>query len=294
MADYIIRATAAEGQVRAFAATTRDMVEDAKNAHNTSPVATAALGRLLTAGAMMGVMMKGEKDLLTLRIECQGPIEGLLVTANAQGDVKGYAFNPDVILPPSDKGKLDVGGALDLGVLSVIKDIGLKEPYVGQTILVTSEIAEDLTYYFANSEQVPSSVALGVLMNKDNTVRQAGGFIIQLLPGASDEIIDKLEQRLGEISSITALLDAGKTPEEILNDLLGDFGLEILDKIPTRFHCDCEKSRVEKAIISIGKKEINDMIEEGKPIEVSCHFCNKIYTFSVDELKGMLERATRP
>ena len=282
MADYIIRATAAEGQVRAFAATTRDMVEDAKNAHNTSPVATAALGRLLTAGAMMGVMMKGEKDLLTLRIECQGPIQGLLVTSNAQGDVKGYAFNPDVMLPPSEKGKLDVGKALDLGVLSVIKDIGLKEPYVGQTILVTSEIAEDLTYYFANSEQVPSSVALGVLMNKDNTVRQAGGFIIQLLPGASDEIIDKLEQRLGEITSITSLLDAGKTPEEILDYLLGDFGLEILDKIPTRFHCDCEKSRVEKALISVGRRELQEMIDDGKEIEVSSHFCGKLYTFTVD------------
>lgn len=294
MADYIIRATAAEGQVRAFAATTRDMVEDAKNAHNTSPVATAALGRLLTAGAMMGVMMKGEKDLLTLRIECQGPIQGLLVTSNAQGDVKGYAFNPDVMLPPSEKGKLDVGKALDLGVLSVIKDIGLKEPYVGQTILVTSEIAEDLTYYFANSEQVPSSVALGVLMNKDNTVRQAGGFIIQLLPGASDEIIDKLEQRLGEITSITSLLDAGKTPEEILDYLLGDFGLEILDKIPTRFHCDCEKSRVEKALISVGRRELQEMIDDGKEIEVSCHFCGKLYTFTVDELKEMLEKATRP
>lgn len=294
MADYIIRATAAEGQVRAFAATTKDMVEDAKNAHNTSPVATAALGRLLTAGAMMGVMMKGEKDLLTLRIECQGPIQGLLVTSNAQGDVKGYAFNPDVMLPPSEKGKLDVGKALDLGVLSVIKDIGLKEPYVGQTILVTSEIAEDLTYYFANSEQVPSSVALGVLMNKDNTVRQAGGFIIQLLPGASDEIIDKLEQRLGEITSITSLLDAGKTPEEILDYLLGDFGLEILDKIPTRFHCDCEKSRVEKALISVGRRELQEMIDDGKEIEVSCHFCGKLYTFTVDELKEMLEKATRP
>ena len=294
MADYIIRATAAEGQVRAFAATTKDMVEDAKNAHSTSPVATAALGRLLTAGAMMGVMMKGEKDLLTLRIECQGPIQGLLVTSNAQGDVKGYAFNPDVMLPPSEKGKLDVGKALDLGVLSVIKDIGLKEPYVGQTILVTSEIAEDLTYYFANSEQVPSSVALGVLMNKDNTVRQAGGFIIQLLPGASDEIIDKLEQRLGEITSITSLLDAGKTPEEILDYLLGDFGLEILDKIPTRFHCDCEKSRVEKALISVGRRELQEMIDDGKEIEVSCHFCGKLYTFTVDELKEMLEKATRP
>ena len=294
MADYIVRATAAEGQVRAFAALTTEMVETAKNNHNTSPVATAALGRLLTAGAIMGVMMKGEKDLLTLRIECQGPIEGLLVTANAKGDVKGYPFNPDVMLPPNEKGKLDVGGALDLGVLSVIKDIGLKEPYIGQTILVTSEIAEDLTYYFANSEQVPSSVALGVLMNKDNTVRQAGGFIIQLLPGASDEVIDKLEARLGEISSITALLDAGKTPEEILNDLLGDFGLEILDKIPTRFHCDCDKRRVEKALISVGRKGIQEMIDDGETIEVGCQFCNQMYAFTVDELKEMLQKAGRP
>ena len=294
MADYIIRATAAEGQVRAFAAITTDMVETAKNNHNTSPVATAALGRLLTAGAIMGVMMKGEKDLLTLRIECQGPIEGLLVTANAKGDVKGYPFNPDVMLPPNEKGKLEVGGALDLGVLSVIKDIGLKEPYIGQTILVTSEIAEDLTYYFANSEQVPSSVALGVLMNKDNTVRQAGGFIIQLLPGATDEVIDKLETRLGEISSITALLDAGKTPEEILNDLLGDFGLEILDKLPTRFHCDCDKSRVEKALISVGRKGIQEMIDDGETIEVGCQFCNQMYSFTVEELKEMLFKASRP
>lgn len=294
MADYIIRATAADGQVRAFAATTKEMVETAKNAHNTSPVATAALGRLLTAGAMMGVMMKGDRDLLTLRMEGDGPIGGLLVTANSKGDVKGYAFQPDVMLPPNEKGKLDVGGALGIGVLSVIKDIGLKEPYVGQTILVSGEIAEDLTYYYATSEQVPSSVALGVLMNRDNTVRQAGGFIIQLLPGASDEMIDKLEARLGEMESITALLDAGKTPEEILTDLLGDFDLDILDKVPTRFFCDCEKERVSKAIISIGKKEIQDMIDEGKPIEVSCHFCNKIYTFTVEELEEMLKKAVRP
>ena len=294
MADYIIRATAAEGQVRAFAAHTTEMVEAARIAHNSSPVATAALGRLLTAGAMMGVMMKSEKDLLTLRIECQGPIEGLLVTANAKGDVKGYAFNPDVMLPPSEKGKLDVGAALDLGVLSVIKDIGLKEPYIGQTILVTSEIAEDLTYYFANSEQVPSSVALGVLMNKENTVRQAGGFIIQLLPGASDEVIDKLEARLGEITSITTLLDEGKTPEQILEYLLGDFGLEILDTLPTGFNCDCHKERVEKALISIGRKELQEMINDGKNIEVNCQFCNELYVFTPEELEEMLHKATRP
>ena len=293
MNDYMIRATAAEGQIRAFAATTRDMVEKAKNAHNTSPVATAALGRLMTAAAMMGADLKGEKDLLTLRIEGSGPLGGLLVTANGHGDVKGYAFNPDVMLPPNAQGKLDVGGSLDLGVLSVIKDIGLKEPYVGQTQLVTGEIAEDLTYYFATSEQVPSSVALGVLMNKDNTVRQAGGFIIQLLPGASDEIIDKIEAKLSGISSITALLNAGKTPEEILTDILGEFGLEILSKMPVQFRCDCDRSRVEKAIISIGKKEIQDMINEGREIEVNCQFCNKHYKFSVDELEDMLKRATR-
>ncbi len=287
MNDYMIRATAADGQIRAFAATTKEMVETAKNAHNTSPIATAALGRLMTAAAMMGSDLKGEGELLTLRIEGDGPIGGLLVTADGKGDVKGYAFNPDVMLPPNAQGKLDVG------VLSVIKDIGLKEPYVGQTQLITGEIAEDLTYYFATSEQVPSSVALGVLMNKDNTVRQAGGFIIQLLPGASDEIIDRLEAKLSGISSITSLLDAGKTPEEILTDILGEFGLEILKKMPVQFHCDCERSRVEKAIISIGRKEIQDMIDEGKEIEVNCQFCNKHYKFSVDELEAMLKRATR-
>ena len=293
MNDYMIRATAADGQIRAFAATTKEMVETAKNAHNTSPIATAALGRLMTAAAMMGSDLKGEGELLTLRIEGDGPIGGLLVTADGKGDVKGYAFNPDVMLPPNAQGKLDVGGSLGLGVLSVIKDIGLKEPYVGQTQLITGEIAEDLTYYFATSEQVPSSVALGVLMNKDNTVRQAGGFIIQLLPDASDEIIDRLEAKLSGISSITSLLDAGKTPEEILTDILGEFGLEILKKMPVQFHCDCERSRVEKAIISIGKKEIQDMIDEGKEIEVNCQFCNKHYKFSVDELGEMLKKATR-
>ena len=291
--DYIIRATAADGQIRAFAATTRGLVEQARSAHNTSPVATAALGRLLTAGAMMGVMMKGEKDLLTLRIEGDGPIEGLTVTADSAGNVKGYAFNPSVMLPPNAKGKLDVGGALGVGVLSVIKDIGMKEPYVGQTILVSGEIAEDLTYYYATSEQTPSSVALGVLMNKDNTVRQAGGFIIQLLPGASDEIIDKLEKKLGEMEPVTSLLDSAMTPEMILDSIIGEFGLEILEEMPARFYCNCGKERVEKALISIGKKEIQDMIDDGKTIEVNCHFCNKNYAFTVDELKGLLEKAVR-
>ncbi|MDO4279828.1 MAG: Hsp33 family molecular chaperone HslO [Lachnoclostridium edouardi] len=289
MSDYIIRATAAGGQIRAFAATTKDLVEYARSVHNTSPVATAALGRLLTAGAMMGVMMKGEKDILTLKIQGDGPIEGLTVTADSGGNVKGYVFNPSVMLPPNAQGKLDVGGALGVGVLSVIKDIGLKEPYVGQTILVTGEIAEDLTYYYATSEQTPSSVALGVLMNRDNTVKQAGGFMIQLLPGASEEAISALEKKLGEIQSVTSMLDKGKTPEMILEYILGDFGLEINEKLPANFYCNCTRERVEKALISIGEKEIKDMIQDGKPIEVNCHFCNKNYTFSIEDLKGFLK-----
>ncbi len=291
MSDYMIRATAAEGQIRAFAATTRELVEFARAAHNTSPVATAALGRLLTAGAMMGVMMKGEKDLLTIKIQGSGPIEGLTVTADSRGNVKGYAFNPQVMLPPNAQGKLDVGGALGIGVLSIIKDIGLKDPYVGQTELITGEIAEDLTYYFATSEQTPSSVALGVLMNKDNTVRQAGGFILQLLPGASEEVISGLEKKLAEITSITALLDAGSTPEMILDHVLGDFGLEILDKLPAAFSCNCSKERIEKALISVGRKELQDMIDDGKTIEVNCHFCNKHYPVTVEELKQLLQQA---
>ena len=293
MSDYIIRATAADGQIRAFAATTRELTEFARQAHNTSPVATAALGRLLTGAAMMGVMMKGAEDILTIKIEGDGPIGGLTVTADSKGNVKGYVFNPEVMLPPNEKGKLDVGGALGIGVLSVIKDIGLKEPYVGQTILVTGEIAEDLTYYFATSEQTPSSVALGVLMNKDNTVRQAGGFILQLLPGASEEVISTLENRLKEITSITSFLDAGNTPEMILTHILGDFNLEILDKIPTQFACNCSKERIEKALISIGKKELQEMIDEGKTIEMNCHFCNKHYPVTVKELKSLLEKAVR-
>ncbi|GLC82734.1 Hsp33 family molecular chaperone HslO [Lacrimispora brassicae] len=291
MADYIVRATAGEHQIRAFAATTREMVEQARQAHNTSPVATAALGRLLTAGSMMGVMMKGEDDLLTLKIQGSGPIEGLTVTADSKGDVKGYVYNPGVMLPPSQAGKLDVGGAVGEGVLSVIEDIGLKEPYVGQTILVGGEIAEDLTYYYAASEQTPSSVALGVLMNKNNTVKQAGGFIIQLLPGASEAIIESLEKKLGEINSITELLDEGNTPEMILEHILGEFGLEMMEQVPTRFYCNCDKARVEKALISIGRKELQEMIDEGKSIEVNCHFCNKNYEFTVEDLEMLHEKS---
>jgi molecular chaperone Hsp33 len=291
MNDYIVRATAKNAQVRAFAATTRDMVEHARSAHGTSPVVTAALGRLLTAGAMMGTMLKGEKDLLTLQMKGDGPMHGVTVTADSSARVKGYADVPDVMLPPNAAGKLDVGGALGNGMLTVIRDLGLKEPYVGQTILQTGEIAEDLTYYFATSEQIPSTVGLGVLMEKNNTVRQAGGFIIQLMPFAEDETIEQLENNLKKISSVTAVLDEGKTPEEMLGILLDGMDLEITDKVPTEFYCNCDKSRIEKAIISIGEKEIREMIEEGKDIEVKCHFCNSAYHFSVGELQKLLKKA---
>ena len=287
--DYIVRATAADHSIRAFAISSRGIVEEARTRHNTSPVVTAALGRLLTGGAMMGVMMKGEKDLLTVQIKCSGPVQGLTVTADSQGHVKGYPVVPDVILPPK-KGKLDVGGALDMGVMNVIKDMGLKEPYVGQTVLQTGEIAEDLTYYFATSEQVPSSVGLGVLMNKDNTVKQAGGFIIQLMPFTDDKIIDALEKKISEISSVTELLEEGHTPESLLEHILGDFGLEITEKIPAEFYCNCCKERVRQAITSIGRKDLQEMVDDGEPIEVKCHFCNTAYSFSVDELKEILKQ----
>lgn len=291
MEDYIIRGMAADHQVRFFAASSRNLVEEARKRHDTSPVATAALGRLLTAGAMMGTMCKNDTDVITIQIKCSGPIGGFVVTADAKANVKGYVYNKDVMLPPSKAGKLDVGKALDLGVLTVIKDLGLKEPYSGQTHLVSGEIAEDLTYYFATSEQIPTSVALGVLMNKDNTVRQAGGFIIQMMPFAEDGLIATLEDRLKEFSSVTSHLDAGETPEDMMKKLFEGYDIDIEDKIPTQFYCNCSKERVSKAVISVGKKDLQEMIQEGKPIEVNCHFCNSHYTFTVEEMEEMLKAA---
>lgn len=293
MSDYIVRATAADSQIRAFAITSKEMVEEARRDHGTSPVITAALGRLLSGAAMMGSMMKGEKDLLTVQIQCSGPVKGLTVTANTKGEVKGFAMVPSVELPLNDKGKLDVGGALGLGVMSVIKDMGLKEPYVGQIALQTGEIAEDLTYYFASSEQVPSSVGLGVLMNKDNTVRCAGGFIIQLMPFATEETISQLEENLKDVTSVTDFLDKGYTPEQMLEKLIGHLDLEITDTIPTQFYCNCSKERVEQAVASIGKKDIQEMIDEGKDIEVKCHFCNTAYNYTVEDLKNILKRSKK-
>lgn len=286
--DYIVRATAADSQFRVFAATTCNMVERARQIHNTSPVATAALGRLLTAGSMMGCMMKGEKDILTLQIECGGPIGGITVTADSHADVKGYVVHPEVMLPPNAQGKLDVSGAVGPGFLNVIRDIGMKEPYNGQTHLVSGEIAEDLTYYYATSEQVPSSVGLGVLMSPDNHVKQAGGFIIQVMPFAEEEMISRLEQQLGKVQSVTGLLEEGKTPEDIIEVLLGDMGVEILDTIPTRYHCNCSRERVSRAVASIGRKDLLELIESGEPIEVNCEFCGSQYSFDTGDLKAML------
>lgn len=289
MNDYIVRATAADAQIRAFAAVTTGLTEEARTRHETSPVATAALGRLLTGGVLMGSMMKNPEDVLTLQIKCGGPIGGLTVTADAMGHVKGYVNHPEVMLPPKN-GKLDVGGALGQGILNVIKDMGLKEPYSGQTILQTGEIAEDLTYYFAASEQVPSSVGLGVLMNRDNTVRCAGGFIIQVMPFVEERVLRQLEENIGAMRSVTDMLDGGHSPEEMLSGVLSGMEVEITDTMPAGFACSCSERRIEKALISIGKSEIEDMIRDGKPIEVKCHFCNTAYTFSVEKLGQILEK----
>lgn len=283
--DYIVRGIAAEGQIRCFAITSRNLVEEARKRHNTSPVVTAALGRLLTGGAMMGAMMKDEHDLLTLQIQCSGPIEGLTVTADAFGHVKGYAKHPVVSLPASKEGKLDVGKAIDLGVLTIIKDIGLKEPYMGQVQLVSGEIAEDLTYYFATSEQTPSSVALGVLMNKNNTVAQAGGYILQLMPDTGEEVIGTLEERLAGIEPVTTMLSKGYTPESMLEEILQGFDVTFSEeRTPASFSCNCSKERVSRALVSLGAKELEDIIADGEPIELNCHFCNTNYYFSIEDL----------
>lgn len=288
MKDYIIRGTAANNTIRVFAATTKGLVEEARQIHNTTPVATAALGRLLTAGSIMGTMLKGEKDLITLQIKGNGPIGGLLVTADSKSNVKGYVHNPLVDIPLNEKGKLDVSSALGIGILNVIKDIGLKDPYIGQTHLVSGEIAEDLTYYFANSEQTPSSVALGVLIDRDYTVKQSGGYIIQLMPGIDKEVITELEEKLKKVAPLTTMFEEGKSPEDIIEDILGSFGVTIHEKIETRFNCNCSRERIEKALISIGRKDIEEMIDEGKSIEMNCHFCNKSYEVTIDELRGIL------
>lgn len=284
MSDYIVRGMAAGNQVRFFACEATDTVEKARITHQTSPVVTNALGRLLMGGALMGAMCKNDDDKLTIRLQCQGPIQGMLVTSDSKGNVKGYVSEPEVLLPSNEVAK-----AIDLGVLSVIKDIGLKEPYIGQTHLVSSEIAEDLTYYFATSDQIPSSVALGVLFNSDTSVKKAGGFIIQLMPFAEDGLIDALENRVKDFS-FTKYLEEGKTVEEIMTLLFAGYDVDFTDNMPCAYVCDCSKERVEKAVISLGKREIASMVEDNEPIEVVCDFCRTKYIFSPDELLNILAK----
>ena len=291
MEDYIIRASAADDHIRAFAITSAGIAEEARRRHNTSPAATAALGRVLSAAAMMGVMAKGEDDVVTILVKGDGPIGNITATSNSKGEVKGYVSNPQVIIPSNYAGKLDVGAAVGYGELTVIKDLGLKEPYSGTVPLGTGEIAEDLTYYFARSEQIPTSVALGESISLENTVECAGGFIIQLTPDTPDEIIDRLESTLGEMDSVTAMLNKGMGPEEILESVLGSFTLKINEKIPARFFCGCSKEHVARALISMGKKELQSIIEDGEDIEVKCHFCSSAYNYTVDEVKELLEFA---
>ena len=291
MKDYIIRATAADEYVRAFAVTTRGVTEEARKRHDLSPVASAALGRTMAAALMMGIDLKNDRDLLTLQFVCDGPIGGITVTANAKGEVKGYVQNPHVLLPPNAKGKLDVGGAVGHGELRIMKDIGLKEPYAGSVSIQTGEIAEDISYYFATSDQVPSAVSLGVLVDTgDYHIRESGGFILQLMPFCPDEIAAKLEAKCAASPSVTQMLRNGMTPEDILRELLGEMDLRIHEKKEVAFRCDCSRIRVEKALIAMGSGELASLVQEGKPVTLNCGFCNTDYTFSVAELEDILNR----
>ncbi|MCL2856013.1 MAG: Hsp33 family molecular chaperone HslO [Defluviitaleaceae bacterium] len=288
MKDYCLRATAADGQIRAFVATSKYLADDGARIHQTSAVATAALGRTLTAASIMGLMLGNDDDAITINIRGDGPLGGILVAADGLGRVRGYVRNPGADVPNRSDGKLNVGGAVGNGNLTVAKDLGLKEPYVGTTPLISGEIAEDLAGYFMYSEQTPSIVALGVIVEKDLTVKAAGGFFIQLLPNALDETVDRLEGHIQNFPPISRLLDEGKTPEDILDMLLSPFGYEITENHPIGFVCNCHRDRIERALISLGADEIKAIIEEQGQAEISCHFCNKAYHFTGDQLGVLL------
>lgn len=291
--DYIIRATAADGYIRAFAVRTTQMVEIARRQHGLTPVASAALGRTMSAATMMGIDLHGERDSLSIVIKGGGPIGGIIVVADASGNVKGYVDNPSVDLPLNDQGKLDVGGAVGTqGKLTVIKDYKLKEPYIGQVDIATGEIAEDITYYFAVSEQQPSVTALGVLVNPDLTINASGGFIIQPMPGAPDELIDHIEDSLNSIDPISTQISKGMTPEEILEEILGDHGLKINERLEVAFRCDCNRERLESVLISLGREELQDILDTDGQSELVCHYCNKKYLFNSEELRRLIELAT--
>ena len=283
--SYILRGTSKNHGIRIFAADTTCMVEEARRLHNTSPVASAALGRALTASSIMGIMMKGDNDKLTLSINGKGPLGTIVCVADSKGTVKGYVSNPLVDIPNRADGKLDVGSAVGInGLVTIIKDMGMKEPYTGQYPLVNGEIAEDLTAYYAYSEQQPSAIALGVLVDVDYSIKAAGGFIVQLMPEAEEKDIDILEKNLSQITSVSHLIDDGKTPEDLINLVLKDLEPMIYEKIPVSYKCDCSRERIEKALISIGKKDLDEIIKEDKLAEISCHFCNTVYHFNEAEL----------
>lgn len=290
MADYIIRAAADDGSIRAFACITKDTVNEAFNHHKTSPVATAALGRTLTAAAMMGAMLKGENDTVSIQLTGSGPLGRVLAVSDSSSNVRGYVDNPRVDMPLNANGKLNVGAAVGVdGFLTVINDIGLKEPYIGKIPLVSGEVGDDLTKYFAVSEQVPSAVGLGVLVDKDYTVKTSGGFIIQVMPEATEDDITRLETNLSAVKSITALFEEGKTPEDILKLLLFGFEYHITDKTDTAYKCNCSRERVERALMSIGEEELTKIIEEDGQTELSCQFCSKKYNFDESELRKLVE-----
>lgn len=289
MKDYLIRGIDKLGRLRIFVASTTNLVEEAREMHGTSPTATAALGRSLTAASMMGIMMKNDNDTLTLKINGGGPIGNILIVAKNKGKVKGYVDHPEADVPPKSKGKLDVGRLVGReGMMTTIMDLGLKEPYIGQANLISGEIAEDLANFYVLSEQQPSAVSLGVLVNKDRTVLAAGGYIIQLLPGILDEDISKIENALAKVEPVSTLIAKGLSPEEIMNEILGDFDMQVLDKVDLKFQCDCSREKIENVIISLGKKEIGDIIEEDGKAEVVCQYCNKKYLFNKEDLNKIL------
>ena len=286
MADYMIRGIAANDEIRCFAVTGRELVDQARAAHGTSPVATAALGRTMMGALMMSDMLKNEDDLLTIRFDGDGPLGAIVVTADHHGNVKGYVQQPLVMLPLKADGHLDVGGAVGKGTLTVIRDMGMENAYNGQIAIHSGEIADDLTHYFAESEQIPSSVGLGVLVDTDLSVKKAGGFLIQLMPFASEETISRLEQNLSSIRYVTDMMEDGLSPEDMLREALAGFDdLKITDKTPVQFHCNCSRDRVSRALMLIGKEELTSMIEEAKPVELSCQFCGSKYSFSTAELE---------
>lgn len=291
--DYIVTAITKDLSIRAYCVNTRSMVQRGHDIHNTTPTATAALGRLLTGCSMMGFMMKNEGDSVTLRVQGDGPLGTMVAVSDYKGNVRGYVQNPGAELPLNAKGKLDVGGAVGQGTLTVIKDQQMKEPYAGQIPLVSGEIAEDLTRYFADSEQVPTACALGVLVDRDQSVKEAGGYIIQLLPYTPDEVIDRLEHNLSNIPPVTEMMEQGMTCEDILVKVLEGFEVEFIDKRELEYRCQCSQERVERAIVSLGKKEIRQMIEEQGQAEITCQFCDKIYRLSKEDLEALLDRATR-